>query len=766
MAISYSGGGSSGGGTMGSSPNGQNVGQIFLQLNLQSNITQQIQQQSQQAAQQATNAFSNMGSSLMQIGSRFMKLLAVGELIKFGKQAIEVASDLEEVQNVVDVAFGDMADQAEAFAKTASEQFGISELSAKKMSSTFMSMSKGMGLSGDAAAKMSINVTKLSADVASFYNLTSEEASNKLKAIWTGESEGLKTLGVVMSQTNLERYAQSKGIQKNIKDMDQAEQTMLRYNFVMDQLSLAQGDFARTSDSWSNSVKAMGENFKSAMGNIGTILIQALTPALQVLSELVAKFKELTEMANRAVSKFFGKEDTQETVKSIEEAGDQMSEAVEDSNKKIQKAAAGLASFDEIFTIGGKKEEAASNESALAAFGDIEDYKDAEKEREGILDKFYNKIKEIYEKKIKPVATRIYETFVKPIVDAFSFCWNYIKSKVDPMVEVFKGLWDSVKKIFIARFNAISHIFKGVWEDLKTFWEKYGKPIFTGIIDGVVALWQNVEKFVAKIIVPIFEHLFATLTEWWDQHGRPLFQTLLGFLGKLGVFLTTLWNKWLMPLFSWLIDTFGPFVVDMVNAVIDAFSFLGGIIADILKIALSFFGSILDGLTDLVNNGIVKTFQDLVTELGNLFGELWEIIKTPINWIIEGINKIIDGINSIHIDIPDWSPFHGGETIGFNIPRIPLLANGGIVDQPTLNVAGEAGPEAIAPIDKLGDMIADAVAKAMTPVVAAMNEVVEAETSQPIQLVVNFGNKQILDEVINGVNRRTRINGRPVIVNR
>ena len=267
---------------------GTNVGQIFLQLSIQNNVASQIAGQSRLAASQAGSAFSAGAASIAGMAKKFIAGAAVTALVSFGKQAIDVASDLQEVQNVVDTAFGDMAYQCEEFAKTASTQFGISELQAKKMASTFMSMSTGMGLSGEAASKMSINVAKLSADVASFYNLSADEASTKLKAIWTGETEGLKDLGVVMTQTNLQAYAMSKGINKNIADMTQAEQTTLRYNFVMEQLSLAQGDFAKTSNSWSNSVKSMGENLRTAMGNIGAILIQVFTPVLQVLSEIIS----------------------------------------------------------------------------------------------------------------------------------------------------------------------------------------------------------------------------------------------------------------------------------------------------------------------------------------------------------------------------------------------------------------------------------------------------------------------------------------------
>lgn len=736
--------------------NGASVGQIFLQLQLQNNIGQQIGQQSQQAAQQAASAFSRVG----QLAGSFMKVISAAAIIKFGKDCIRIASNLEEVQNVVDTAFGDMAYQCEEFAKTASTQFGISELSAKKMASTFMSMSKGMGLSGDQASKMSINVAKLSADVASFYNLSTDLASTKLKAIWTGETEGLKDLGIVMTQTNLQAYAMSKGITKNIKDMTQAEQTTLRYNYVMDQLSLAQGDFAKTSGSWSNSVKSMGENFKAAMGNIGQILINVFTPALQVLSEVVAKLAELSEKASEAYFKLFGKEKTEKAVNNVQTAGEEMASAVEEANKEVEKATLGLAGFDELYTI-GNNDQFSSDNSVAEAFGEIADYKSVEVEREGLLDKFFNKVKEVYDK-IKPYLKSFYDTFVQPVVEAVSFCIEYIKTKIEPLKEIFSSVFGSVSSVFSDAFTLIKNIFMDVWDSLLKFWNSYGKEIFQGIVDAIVNFAGVVEKFIKQIVVPVFQILFDTIQKWWDEHGKNLFDHVLQLLGEIGTFITNLWNKVLLPLFSWLIDIFGPFIVDMWQAICDAVGFLAGIITDAFTIIVSFFSTVFASLNDLIENGIVQTLKDFVSEVGDIFSNLWEIIKTPINWIIEGVNKVIGALNSLSVDVPDWVPGIGGQTWGFNIPEIPMLANGGIVDQPTLNIAGEAGPEAITPIDKLEEMIARVVAQTMAQMKISSDD--EKEISIP--LTVNLGTRAIIREIISDINRQTRVNGKSVIINR
>ena len=146
-------------------------------------------------------------NSLSGIAKLVATAFSVKVLIDFGKKAIELASDIEEVQNVVDVSFGDMAYQMEAFADSAIKMYGISKLAAKQTGSTFMAMASGMGLASEAAADMSLQLTALSADMASFYNKTQEQTATALKSVFTGETEVLKQYGIVMTEANLQNFA-------------------------------------------------------------------------------------------------------------------------------------------------------------------------------------------------------------------------------------------------------------------------------------------------------------------------------------------------------------------------------------------------------------------------------------------------------------------------------------------------------------------------------------------------------------------------------
>ena len=299
------------------------------------------------------------------IKSMVAKVAAGFGLYKLGKEAIEVASNITEVQNVVDTAFGDMAWKAERFAKNSIQQFGMSELSAKKTASTYMAMASGMGLGQEKASDMAITLAGLSGDVASFYNISQELADIKLKSVFTGETETLKDLGIVMTQTNLQSYALSQGISKNVSDMSQAELTTLRYNFVLNQLSMAQGDFAKTSGTWANQVRILQEQFKQLLGIIGNGLIAALTPVIQVINMIIGKLITLANVIAGVFGKLFGKKSgAKQASAGFTAAGDSAKKATastgglnkalkgtEGQAKKTAKALGSLASFDEINTI-------------------------------------------------------------------------------------------------------------------------------------------------------------------------------------------------------------------------------------------------------------------------------------------------------------------------------------------------------------------------------------------------------------------------------
>lgn len=244
-------------------------------------------------------------------GAALAGAFAVKKLIDFGKECIELGSNLEEVQNVVDVTFPTMAAQVDTFAKSAAMSFGLSETMAKKFTGTFGAMAKAFGFTEKQAYDMGSTLTGLSGDVASFYNISQDEAYTKLKSVFTGETETLKDLGVVMTQNALDAYAMANGYGKVTKDMSEAEKVALRYAFVQKQLSAASGDFARTSDSWANQTRILKLQLDSIKATIGQGFINLFKPIIKSVNTLLGKimtlanaFKSFTELitGNKAKS--------------------------------------------------------------------------------------------------------------------------------------------------------------------------------------------------------------------------------------------------------------------------------------------------------------------------------------------------------------------------------------------------------------------------------------------------------------------------------
>ena len=296
-------------------------------------------------------------------------------LKKFGSQAIQTASDLEEVQNVVDVSFGSMANEVEAFAKTAIQSFGMSELTAKQTASTFMAMANGMGLALKDGKNMSLQLTALSGDMASFYNVRQDVAQTALNSIFTGETESLKKFGVVMTEANLSAFALSKGITKSYSAMSQAEKVALRYHYVLKSTANAQGDFARTSGSWANQVRILKEQFSQLLGILGKGLIQVLTPIVQVLNKLLSY---LIAIGN-AIAKLFGGGKITSISGTLgnasSSAGDlndnigDTSGSLEDANNNAKKLQKTIASFDELNVLNSQDTSSSSGSGGTGGGG-------------------------------------------------------------------------------------------------------------------------------------------------------------------------------------------------------------------------------------------------------------------------------------------------------------------------------------------------------------------------------------------------------------
>ena len=270
------------------------VGAIRTQLHEATTALDQLgneQQEFNSKVEHGSDALSGMAGKVAGMAAGYLSLQGAMETVKAG---IDYASDLAEVQNVVDVSFGKSAASINDWSQKALEAYGLNEVTAKRYNGTLGAMLKSTGVTGDSVVDMSEKLTGLAGDMALFYNLDTNAAFEKIRSGISGETEPLKQLGINMSVANLEAYALSQGITTAYDKMSQAEQTMLRYNYLMSVTSDAQGDFARTSDSWANQTRLLSENWTEFVGKMAANLLPTLTAGVSTLNDVILWMSENT----------------------------------------------------------------------------------------------------------------------------------------------------------------------------------------------------------------------------------------------------------------------------------------------------------------------------------------------------------------------------------------------------------------------------------------------------------------------------------------
>lgn len=563
---------------------------------------------------------------------------AVQGLINLSTQAINLASDLEEVQNVVDTAFGSMSYKCEEFADTATEQFGMSKLSAKQTASTYMAMAKSMGLSMEVASDMAVEIAGLTGDVASFYNIEQDLAATKLKSIFTGETETLKDLGVVMTETNLKAYALAQGITKPYSAMTQAEKVSLRYGFVMDALADAQGDFAKTSDSWANQTRVLSERWKELLGILGGGLIKLLTPIVQMLNNIMAALINVANAFSATIGKLFGKQTqiTANMASTATEAAEAEGKLATSTEEAGYAASNSTASFDKLNVL----QQDTGSGAGGGMSGDIMtvDEEDA-KGSDTILDKVSERLQ-----------------------------------RLQPYVDRLRAAWDNLKGAF-ERFGQSKGV-QMVLKFLKELWLIIADRAIAGgisILTGVIDILAGVLDFLGGLL----SFVCGILTGDWDMAWEGATQMLLGakeMLKGIGeivegvlIFLigeeaVTAIKNFILAAWEWFIQT----------------SLYTTGLKTCLEGLLMFLKGVFTGDWNLAWEGVKTIFK-------GIWNSIVSIVERAINLIIKAINWCISQLNKIYVEVPDWvEDLTGMRGFGFNIPKlsdvkVPRLATGAVI---------------------------------------------------------------------------------------
>lgn len=561
---------------------------------------------------------------------------AVRGLRNIADQAIELSSDMQEVQNVVDTSFGSMAYKAEEFADSAIDQFGMSRLAAKRTASTYMAMGKSMGLSMEAASDMAIETAKLTGDVASFYNISQDLAATKLKGIWTGETEALKDIGVVMTEVNLQQFALNKGITKSYSAMSQAEKVALRYEYVMANLADAQGDFARTSDSWANQTRVLSERWKELLSIIGGGLIRVFTPVLQVINTIMAALVNLANTFAKTMGQLFGWNKQMKITGSTGAEAAEGQEELADATASAGKAAEGsLASFDKLDVL-------QQNTGAGAAGGTMEtEVVDVEplNENTSIIDKMSERLERL-----------------RPYVERLQEAWGRLKNSIEdfwnsPGVQAVVGFLEELWSILAERLTASLLL---MWAGSLDIWAG-SFEVLGGMISLVVGLLTGDFAMAGEGFQSICDGMILMLNGL-----GTMFEAVLILL--LGVDAVEAMKKWIEKAYEWFTKTklYTTGVEKVFKGII---TFLKGVFTADWKLAW-------EGVKDIFK-GVWNTIVS--------------IVEGAINLIIDAINWCINQINKIQVDVPDWmTELTGMGDFGFRIPNlnkvsIPRLATGAVI---------------------------------------------------------------------------------------
>ncbi len=490
----------------------------------------------------------SLKNAVTKIGAAIGVAFGVRVLVQFGKQAVQLASDLQEVQNVVDVAFGNMAYRMEQFADTAIETFGISELTAKQTGSSFMAMAKGMQIADDVAADMALTMTGLSADMASFYNIRQEEAKTALSAVYTGETETLKRYGILITEVNLQEYARQQGITKSINAMTQQEKVMLRYQYILQATQLAQGDFVRTQDSWANQTRILSERWKEMQRIFGEAFMTIGTLVLPIINKTIEGLTRVAEAA-RIVAQWIYKAFTGKEIKTIQSQGASFSsvgaEAIEAANgieelgnateKAGKQAKNSTASFDELHVIssdiGADTSKASGFDTGGFSGGVGNDVQFQETGNSATwlsekLETLKSAFSGLQELNFSRLSTS-FSSLTTPLKELGNLAWNNlnwaIRNVIVPLttLTINELLPNFIEKLS-QRLSSLNNILKKAQPLYKDFVDNFLKPIVEFAKPKILEFWENFNKR----LLDIEKRLSAS--ELWQD-----FQTVLNGLYKV-----------------------------------------------------------------------------------------------------------------------------------------------------------------------------------------------------------------------------------------
>jgi len=860
-----------------------------------------------------TKAFKTLKAAIIALG--------IGKVIK---DSIMSGMEAIESENLFEVSMGNMADSARKWSNELQKTLGLNAYEVRKNVGVLYNMTTSMGLTENSAYGLSKGLTKLAYDMASFYNISNEEAFDKIRAGITGETEPLKRLGILVDENTIKQVAYKNGIATVGAELTQQQKVMARYIAIMEQTKNAQGDLARTIDSPANQLRILRTQLELLKINLGQAFMPIVQVVLPILTNLAKWLVTVTQLISQFTHALFGVSKVQaqqaNTAVKATKSQIQVGKAIKDASKKAKSAVTG---FDEINqfqkqmsnnagNIGSVKtrpielgdeqlgnkgafseEEITNTESRVQEFADkvkqifadiwadIKNYGSEIKEaflgieeplqplidmkepvkqsfdeigktandfKENVLKPladylllifipsitktfaevfapvfadtatwaieefsktFKNatedmsdltqntwipsleKLKEAYKENlaqigdsfqnlldntIKPFVDYILNDFIMPISD--SIYKTFVPIFTDITVSAFEQFADTfawaaemVKDIYQTViqpvFDLIKNIVLDTLEIIRKLWGKYGNTLLNNIKKFIKGVQDTAQKLWDNILKPIIKPFLKMLSWLWEKHISKMVEKIGEFVFKAVNGALEIYNGFIKPIVDWLIETLGPTVSNVISFILDVIGTLVGGISDVIAGVFEILGGIIDFITGIFTGNWKKAWEGVKDIFKGVFDSLYGIIKVPLNLIIDAINFVIRGLNRISIDIPDWVPKYGGRSFGINIPRIPKLARGGIIDSPTFAMIGEAGKEAVVPLENTSfvNTLASAVGSAVLSAMQVSNfNSQNSEISEDKEIIVQIDGTKVARVLLPKIDKELQRMGAETII--
>lgn len=707
-------------------------------------------------AQKSLSNFQRNVSSIMGKVAGIFAAIKIGELIKDGvEDAMSVETSIENINRT-------MQGSAKAFGewvKSQSQAYGMSIQEGYKYGSTYSNLISSFQSNTKEIANSTQELMKATSIIASKTGRTFEDTAERIRSGMLGSTEAIEDLGVYTQVSMLQSTEAFKELAngKSWQQLNFQTQQQIRLAAILEQT------YARYGNTLADTTQTRHNQFIASLKNVQLTLGQAFLPIYNAILPPLTTFMNALSKAISIIAQFttalFGKpkaaqqqtESIASQTSAVSGLGDSLDDTADSANN-AKKAIKSLAGFDEINTLnqssGSSGSSGGSSGGGIDTSGldlgeggflssvtevseKIQAFADKIKKCFSTLKEFIITNKDVIISALAGIAAAFTTYFVLSnwsaiiagVQGAFSalgaaiggISWPIvaISAVIGLLVGNIVYLWrtneqfrDSVIEVWNNIKEFISTVTKDIGTILTNLWDKYGKELIKNIKDFFGTIQSFILNAWENVIKPIIENALDMLTQLWNKHLKGLVEELGEFIMKLTNGVLEIWNKFISPIVDFLVKTLGPIFVTVFNYIVDSVGTAIAFISDLIKSLLQVFNGLIDFILGVFTGNWSRAWQGVVNIFSGIFNGIVGVVKWPLNLIIDMVNAAISGINTM-IKTINKVPGVSIPTIG----KIPKLAKGGIIDSPTIAMVGEAGREAVMPLENNTGWITDLASK-------------------------------------------------------